>query len=174
MEVLAMGPKRGRDGLRPSDSTPTLDPLELITEPAEGESADIEDVAQGAGPDTHADGEHWLTGLLRADILAVSAAAAVLVAVLGLPFMETINMTFLYGLPDGSRTAWLFVPTLITTAGALALGLAGLRQATREGAATWVRITAGVATFVSALLWLGSAVAWWYMANSDVFDRFAG
>jgi hypothetical protein len=174
MEVLAMGPKRGRNGRRPADGIPTLDPLELSTEPSVGEAPEAEDVAQGAGPDIHADGAHWLTGLLRADVLAVSAAAAVLVAVFGLPYVETINMTFLYGLPDGSRTTWLFVPTLITAAGALALGLAGLRQAAREGAATWVRITAGVATLVSALLWLGSAVAWWYMASSDVFDRFAG
>lgn len=128
------------------------------------------DVAAAAGESS----QHWLAGLVRADVLAVTGVGVVLLSMIGLPFLSMMERLTLYIGPMGPfdlSTAWAFAPPLVAGGVAMLLGLAALRQVGRHGAAGWVRTVAGVAALLGLLIAAGSAVTWLYAADSGVFDQ---
>lgn len=165
-----MGPKRDRD--EPAGThVPSLEPIELG--PA--------DSAAG-GPATAADDEasapagrqHWLAGLLRADVLGLTAAALLVLTVVGLPFLGFAESMLLYMGPSTSlmAEAWVFVPVLSASAAAALLGLGALRQANRQDVSGWVPALAGSSALLGLLLTIGTIVVWLYANDSEVFDTF--
>ena len=154
-----MGPKRGReqDGLE--EAVVSLEPLDLSSDT--GEHAEPSGVSR-----------HWWGDLVRPDVLAVTSAGAVIVTVLGLPFVQFLAN--LYFLPMQFSSAWTFVPVLVAAAIATALGLAAVRQGFRYNAATWVRVVGGAATLLGFLLLIGAAVTWLYVVDTGLIEDLQG
>lgn len=151
-----MGPERRRDQDGREEAVASLEPLDLSSD-AGGEAAEAVDVSR-----------HWWGDLVRPDVLAVASAGVVIVTVLGLPFVQFLaNMYFL---PMEFSSAWTFVPVLVATAAATALGLAAVRQAFRHDAATWVRVVGGAASLIGFLLLIGTAVTWLYAVDSGLIE----
>jgi hypothetical protein len=158
MEMFTMGPERGRDQDGGEEAVVSLEPLDLSGHTGD-DAAELVDVSR-----------HWWGDLVRADVLAVASAAAVGVSVLGLPFGQFL-MNFLYS-PVEFSTAWMFLPIVVATAAATALGLGAVRQAFRHNASTWVRVVGGAATLVGFLLLVGTAIAWLYVVDAGLMDEF--
>lgn len=150
MEIFSLGPNR--DGELPESDVDTGP--EPVEEPAVR--------------------ENWLAGLVRADSLALSAVAILVLTVVGMPFLSIFDNLFFYAGPflmTQVAEAWLFVPTLAGAGTATLLGLAALRQAARHEVRKWVPGLAGATTVVGVLLAAGAAVAWMYAADSELFDE---
>lgn len=175
--MLSMGPGRRSDDslLQVADGT-DAEPVDLgVRSRSAGHDSPDADQRQadpGTSPDEpgvlHAD--HWLSGLVRADVLAVSGAALLLLVAIGLPFLSAFDTVRIYVMPNELDPTWTFVPTLVAAGVAAVLGLAGLRQAAYHGAAAWVRVTAGVAGTVGMLVVIGAAIVWFAMIQSDPFE----
>ncbi len=164
MELFAMGPKRepddGPDQDRRDDLPDvSLAPLDL--------GADGGGVAESAEPVVS--GQHWWGELVRADVLAVASAGAVVTCVLGLPFAQFLSN--LYFIPLQFSSAWAFVPVLVAAGVATVLGLGAIRQAFRQDAPTWVRVVGGAATLVGFLLLAGTAVTWFYVVDTGLMEQ---
>lgn len=157
-----MGPKHGRDQDGQGLDAVSLEPLELGSHTENEEALEISVVGS----------QHWWGELVRADVLAVASAAAVIVSVLGLPFAQFLANFFL--VPMQISTAWMFLPVVVATAVATALGLGAVRQAFRHDAAAWVRVVGGAATLVGFLLLVGTAVTWLYVVDSGLMDELRG
>ncbi|HEX6337061.1 MAG TPA: hypothetical protein VFZ85_08910 [Jiangellaceae bacterium] len=158
MEMFTMGPERRRDQDGREEAVASLEPLDLSSD-AGGEAAEAVDVSR-----------HWWGDLVRPDVLAVASAGVVVVTVLGLPFGQFL-MNFLYS-PVEFSTSWTFLPIVVATAVATALGLGAVRQAFRHNAVTWVRVVAGAATLIGLLLLVGTAVVWLYVVDAGLMDQF--
>jgi hypothetical protein len=114
------------------------------------------------------DKEHWLSGLVRAEVFALAGIIAV-AADLVAPFYDlALNVFFMN--PEPGDITWLYLPRVITAGVAVVLGLVGLRQAAAQGSASWVRILAGTAVVVGVLLTIGTVVIWLLAPNrADAF-----
>lgn len=137
-----------------------------------GEPQDLDRRTPGSEEPGVAVADHWLFGLVRAEVLGVSAAALLLLLAIGIPFMSVLEIFPIYGPMAEAGAVWAFAPSLVTAAVAAALGLAGLRQAAYHGAASWARITSGVAAVVGTLLVTGAALAWFAATQADLFGQF--
>jgi hypothetical protein len=158
MEMFTMGPERGRDQHGREEAVVSMEPLDLSRDTGD-EAAELVDLSR-----------HWWGDLVRPDVLAVASAATVGVLVLGLPFGQFL-MNFTYS-PMEFSTAWTFLPIVVATAVATALGLAAVRQAFRHNAATWVRVVGGAATLIGFLLLVGTAITWLYVVDAGLMDEF--
>jgi hypothetical protein len=160
MELFTMGPKRGRDQDGREQPAVPLEPLELGSDLEDAEITELTDGPVGS--------RHWWVELVRADVLAVAGAAAVVLSVFGLPF--TKFLANVYFIPMQISTAWVFLPILIAAGLATALGLGAVRQAFRHDAATWVRVVGGATTLVGFLLLVGTAVTWLYAVETGLIE----
>jgi hypothetical protein len=160
MELFTMGPKRGRDQAGQDEPAESLEPLELGSDLDDAEISELPDVPVGS--------RHWWGELVRADVLAVGGAGALVMSVLGLPF--TKFLANFYFIPIQISTAWVFLPLLIAAGVATALGLGAVRQAFRHDAATWVRVVGGATALVGFLLLVGTAVTWLYAVESGLVE----
>lgn len=178
--MLSMGPGRRPDDtlLQVTDDT-DAEPVDLGVRSRPSEDRDGAPDPGDGGRDAEAtaenhgvlDGEHWLAGLVRADVLGVSGAALLLLLAIGMPFLSGFDSVRIYLSPAETSPAWMFAPTFVAAGVAAALGLGGLRQAAYHGAAAWVRITAGVAGTVGLLVTIGTAIVWFAMTQSDPFEQ---
>ncbi len=131
-----------------------------------GDHDDLPDAA----PAPPSQGNHWLAGLVRADVLALTSAAAVLSAFIGIPAMRDAVNVFLFNpQTDESMWMWVWLPPLIAAGLAIGGGLLALRQAAAQDSPGWVRAVAGSATILGALLAVGVTVMWIYSPDVTGF-----
>jgi len=176
MEMLSMGPRRRDDDalLQIADHT-DAEPVDLGVRSRsgthEGEATDLGQRTPDSDVPNVPPAEHWLSGLVRTEVLGVSGAALLLLIAIGMPFLTAFETIRVYLAPTEINPAWTFVPTLVAASLAAALGFGGLRQAAYHGAATWARITSGVAATVGLLVAIGAAMVWFAMAQANPFEQ---
>ena len=113
-------------------------------------------------------GNHWLSGLVRADALALTSAAAATCAFIGIPAVrDTVNVFLFNPQTDESMWMWVWLPPLIAAGLAAVGGLLALRQAAAQDSPGWVRAVAGSATVFGALLAIGLTVMWLYAPDIE-------
>lgn len=163
-----MGPGRGGDGGAdlPVEAAAERVDLGERSRPQERPADAQHDVAAASSRA----GGHWLAGLVRADVLGVTGVAVVVLSVIGVPFLSAIQQMTFFRTPVELSSAWAFLPFVTAGGVAVLLGLGGLRQAGRHGAAGWVRTVAGVAVLLGLVMATGSAVTWLYAVDAGLFD----
>lgn len=96
---------------------------------------------------------HWVTALFSAEPLAVgSFAVAASTAGLGSFFGLFAFGSLLSSAEGDEHLWWQLLPILMSSGLAILLGLGGIRQAVRHGAARWVRALAGGGVFIAFVL----------------------
>ncbi len=137
----------------------------MDSHPGDGDH-DLPDVE----PEPASKHEHWLSGLVRADALALTSAAAALGAFIGIPVASNAATVFLFN-PESAESTWIWVwlPPLIAAGLAVVGGLLALRQAAAQESPGWVRAVAGSATVFGVLLAIGMTVMWIYSPDVTGF-----
>jgi hypothetical protein len=131
---------------------------------------DRDDDLPDAAPAPSSQRTHWLAGLVRADALALTSAAAALSAFIGIPAMrDTVNVFLFNPQTDETMWIWVWLPPLIAAGLAVVGGLLALRQAAAQDSPGWVRAVAGLATLFGALLAIGLTVMWLYSPDLTEF-----
>ena len=112
--------------------------------------------------------DHWLSGLVRADALALASAAAAICAFISFPAVrDTVNVFMFNPQTDQTMWMWVWLPPLIAAGLAAVGGLLALRQAAAQDSPGWVRAVAGSATVFGALLAIGLTVMWLYAPDIE-------
>ncbi|HEX6577280.1 MAG TPA: hypothetical protein VF082_02855 [Jiangellaceae bacterium] len=123
---------------------------------------DPENDLSDAEPPTSQRG-HWLSGLVRADALALTSAAAAICAFIGFPAVrDAVNLFMFSPQADASMWIWVWLPPLIAAALAVVVGLLALRRADAQDSPGWVRAVAGSATVFGVLTAIGLTIMWLY------------
>ena len=113
--------------------------------------------------------KHWLSDLLRADVIGLAAGTLTVAAMFGLPMLNTALLGFFPYDPMQERH---WIRFLVPAAAGLAviLGLFALRQAGKQASPTWVRALSGSAVLVSTLFAVATVVAALYAPEpADIF-----
>lgn len=120
-----------------------------------------DDLPDAEPPTSHRD--HWLSGLVRADALALTSAAAAICAFIGFPAVrDAVNLFMFSPQADESMWVWVWLPPLIAAGVAVLVGLVALRRADAQDSPGWVRAVAASATVFGALIAIGLTVMWLY------------
>jgi hypothetical protein len=121
-----------------------------------------------AEPEPASRRDHWLSGLVRADALALASVAAALTALLGIPAIRD-EMSLLLFNPETVDSMWLWVwlPRLIAAGLAVVSGLTALRQAAAQDSPNWVRAVAGSTTVFGVLLAISLTIMWLYSPDLE-------
>lgn len=106
---------------------------------------------------------HWLAGLLRPDVLALTGIISTAAAVFGLP---VLNLTLSAAFLDLGSEAWQRGPVLVATGIGVVAGLLALRQAALHGSSSWVKALAGAAVLVSSAVAIGTVIVWIFAPDS--------
>jgi hypothetical protein len=131
--------------------------------------SDREDDLPDAEPEPASRRQHWLSGLVRADALALASVAAALTALVGLPAIrDAVNLFLFNPRTVDSLWLWVWIPPLIAAGVAVVGGLLALRQAAAQDSPDWVRAVAGSATVFGALLAIGVTIMWLYTPDLEV------
>jgi len=114
---------------------------------------------------------HWLAGLVRADVLALTAIISTGAALFGFPVLDLTfsDAFFREGL---SSEAWQHGPVLVATGIAIVAGLFALRQAAHQGSRSWVKALAGAGVLVSAAVAVGTVIVWIFAPDTNPFQDF--
>jgi hypothetical protein len=126
----------------------------------------------GAAATATTDG-HWLAGLMRPDVLALTAIVSTGAGLFGVPVLDLTFSAAYLGEGVGSE-AWQHGPVLVATAIAVVAGLLALRQAAHHGSRGWVKALAGTAVLVSLAVAIGTIIVWIFAPDSNPFQDFGG
>ncbi len=137
-----------------------------------GSGLDEVPLAAGAAATATTDG-HWLAGLMRPDVLALTAIVSTGAGLFGVPVLDLTFSAAYLGEGAGSE-AWQHGPVLVATAIAVIAGLLALRQAAHHGSRGWVKALAGTAVLVSLAVAIGTIIVWIFAPESNPFQDFGG
>lgn len=154
-------------GARPRRSGRLYSPR-MMDSNSNGRDEPATDVVPGAAVSP----ERWLSGLLRADVLALTGVVAAAAALFGVPYLQLALSSVVYMDPENQHEGWLYGPPLVAAGIAMVAGLLALRQAAAQASRGWVRALAGAATLIGILVAIGTAVVWIFAPDpAEMFGR---